>query len=261
MTVSDTSATSANFIPDVLQPQELTSADGTRFIAYAARSAQPSGAGIVVQPGGRGLLPIYTELADRFAAAGIDAVAIDHFGRTAGLGMRAEDFQFADHLSQTRPEHTAADVAAALRYLRSAEGGAVRAAFTIGFSFGGMASILQSVEAHGLAGSIGFYCWPVGSNDFPLWSESRPLSLVSQYRCPVLAIFGDAEERIASNDVQRFVETLQQVRQETGIKYEVLICPGAPHGFFDRRAAEFPQAAMAAWQGVLAFISAHTPPV
>ena len=114
----------------------LKARDGARFSAYAVRAANPSGAGIVMLPGGRGLLPIYAEIADRFANTGIDAVAIDHFGRSAGLGMRDDKFEFAPHLAKTSPEYTKQDVAAALEYLRSGTGARVRAAFTIGFSFG-----------------------------------------------------------------------------------------------------------------------------
>ena len=66
----------------------LEAGDGARFSAYAVRAAKPIGAGLVILPGGRGLLPVYAELADRLAETGSDAVAIDHFGRSAGLGMR-----------------------------------------------------------------------------------------------------------------------------------------------------------------------------
>ena len=61
----------------------LTSADGTRFMAYAARAARPTGAGMVVIPDVRGLHQYYKDLADRFAEVGVDAVAIDFFARTA----------------------------------------------------------------------------------------------------------------------------------------------------------------------------------
>ena len=35
--------------------------------------------------------------------------------------------------------------------------------------------------------------------------------------------------------------------------------PGAPHSFFDRKAADFAEAAADSWQRSLAFIAAHTP--
>jgi carboxymethylenebutenolidase len=34
---------------------------------------------------------------------------------------------------------------------------------------------------------------------------------------------------------------------------------GAPHSFFDRKAAEFAEASEGAWRETLAFIASHTP--
>ena len=42
----------------------------------------------MILPDVRGLYPFYTELAERFAQAGYHAIALDYFGRTAGLGPR-----------------------------------------------------------------------------------------------------------------------------------------------------------------------------
>src|SRR5258708_13463303 len=113
----------------------LTSADGTKFGAYFARAEKPTGAGMVVMPDVRGLHQFYKELAQRFAEAGIDSVAIDYFGRTAGIGDRSEAFEFMPHVEKTTQENIAADVAAAIAHLRTKDGGAVNAVFTFGFSF------------------------------------------------------------------------------------------------------------------------------
>jgi len=82
----------------------LTAADGNRLAAYFARAADPTGAGIVIMPDVRGLHAFYKELAQRFAEAGVDAVAIDYFGRTAGTGPRGHDFDYPNHVRQTTVE-------------------------------------------------------------------------------------------------------------------------------------------------------------
>ena len=46
----------------------LTASDGTRFSAFRARAAHPTGAGMIVLPDVRGLHAYYEELALRFAA-------------------------------------------------------------------------------------------------------------------------------------------------------------------------------------------------
>ena len=67
--------------------EELTlqAADGNTFAAFAASPDGPADVGVVILPDVRGLHPFYEELALRFAERGIDALAIDWFGRTAGV--------------------------------------------------------------------------------------------------------------------------------------------------------------------------------
>ena len=126
----------------------LESGDGTRFAAFAALPDEPSGAGVVILPDVRGLYRFYEELALRFAERGYAAVAIDYFGRTAGVEKRDDDFEYRPHVEQTTPEGVQADVAAAVAWLR--ERGA-KSIFTVGFCFGGRNSWLAAAGGHGLA--------------------------------------------------------------------------------------------------------------
>jgi carboxymethylenebutenolidase len=146
----------------VAAARELTlqANDGNKLMAYAARAARPSGVGMVILPDVRGVHDFYKELARRFAEAGIDAVAIDYFGRTAGAGPRDEGFVYRPHVEQTTPAGVDVDSAAAIAYLRSPDGGGVGPVFTVGFCFGGAASWRQSAAQPGLAGAIGFYGQP-----------------------------------------------------------------------------------------------------
>src|SRR5258708_2049240 len=96
----------------------LGSADGTEFAAFAA-APQESGwgsAGVVILPDVRGLYGFYEQLALRFAERGYPAVAIDYFGRTAGVDKRDDDFEYQEHVQRTTPEGIQADVAAAVAY-------------------------------------------------------------------------------------------------------------------------------------------------
>src|SRR6476660_1456765 len=79
---------------------DLASSDGTRFSTALAPSASPAGAAVVILPDVRGLHRFYIELAERFAEAGHHAIALDYFGRTAGTGVRGEDFEYMPHVQQ-----------------------------------------------------------------------------------------------------------------------------------------------------------------
>jgi carboxymethylenebutenolidase len=230
----------------------LTSADGTRFMAYAARAANPSGAGMVVLPDVRGLHRYYKELVERFAEAGIDAIAIDYFARTADTDDRTESFDFQAHVPQTRPESTNADVAAAVAYLRSGEGGNVRSLFAMGFCFGGQIASLQAATSQGFSGVIPFYGWPDGSPRRPTWPA--PSDRASDFSAPVLALYGGADEGIPPEVRDRFDRALDQA----GVERETHVYDGAPHSFFDRRQTDFADASADAWQRVLAFVKKHS---
>src|SRR6478735_11604067 len=84
----------------------LRAADGNELAAFLATPEQPTRTGVVVLPDVRGLYRFYEELALRFAERGYAALAIDYFGRTAGVGKRDDDFDYKPHTSQT----TAANV-------------------------------------------------------------------------------------------------------------------------------------------------------
>jgi len=96
------------------------SADGARFAAFRARATAPTGAGIVVFPDVRGLHPYYEELALRFAEHGVDAIAIDYFGRTAFDDPRDDTFEYMPHVVQTKLEALALGYAGSERTIRRA---------------------------------------------------------------------------------------------------------------------------------------------
>jgi carboxymethylenebutenolidase len=231
----------------------LRARDGGRFAGLLARAETPTGAAIIVLPDIRGLHPYYEELALRFAEVGIDALAIDYFGRTAGIGVRerAADFDFRSHVGETRFASLSWDVEAAAERLRSLGPARGRAVFTIGFCFGGRLALLANTLGLDLAGAIGFYGWPVGGRfDIPAPADSTALMAA-----PVLAVFGGADQGIPADDV----ETFEAALGAAGVAHEVITYPGAPHSFFDRKAEDFAEASADAWDRVLGFIRANTP--
>jgi carboxymethylenebutenolidase len=225
----------------------LTSDDGTRVAAYAARTAAPSGAGIVICPDVRGLHPFFEELALRFAEAGVDAIAIDYFSRTAGTGRRGQDFNYDSHVPLTRHKTLNADIAAAASHLRSPEGGAVQRLYTVGFCFGGRLSYLQAASGIDAAGVIGFYGPPVGPNPSGL---PAPADEAPRFTCPVLEIWGGADQGIGPEAVLAFDEALDRA----GVSHASVTYRGAPHSFFDRHASEHAEASADAWRQMLQFM-------
>src|SRR4051794_21666971 len=137
----------------------LESGDGARFAAFAALSDEPSSAGVVILPDVRGLYRFYEDLALRFGERGYAAVAIDYFGRSAGVEKRGDDFEYMPHVDQTTPEGIQADVAAAVAWLR--ERGAT-SIFTVGFCLGGRQSWLAAAAGPRPGGAVGVFGRPRG---------------------------------------------------------------------------------------------------
>jgi carboxymethylenebutenolidase len=225
----------------------LGSSDGNDLLAFEALGGGP--AGVVILPDVRGLFGFYKQLAICFAQEGHDAVAIDYFGRTAGLDEREEDFDFMDHVRQTTFEGVKADTAAAVAHLRAAD--ADRPIFTIGFCFGGSGSWHQAANGHGLAGAIGFYGHPnrVGmSGDEPVASRAADIE------CPILGLMGGADTGIPEEEIEVF----RRAMNEAGITHDVHSYPGAPHSFFDRSYSEYATESTDAWARVLEFIGTNS---
>ena len=217
----------------------LTAADGTEFsAAYAAPAATPR-VGVVVLPDIRGLHPYYVALAERFAEAGLPAVAIDWFGRTAGLaenGTRGADFGWQEHIPQTTPDGIDADVTAAIEYLRSRTEPGLPVV-TVGFCFGGSHSWRQSGGTLDVAGCAGFYGKPgvVGE-------------AASRASRPTVMVIAGADQATPVEDQRALAATMRSA----GADVDDVVDDGAPHSFFDRASDEWADACQDAWRHVLA---------
>jgi carboxymethylenebutenolidase len=198
---------------------------------------------MIVLPDVRGLHTFYRELAQRFAEAGIDAVAIDYFARTAGMGDRSDSFDYVPHLPQSTPEVIAWDVAAAMDFMKSNEGGGVSSVFTVGFCYGGSNSWAQSALNPELNGCIGFYGRPMRAEPY-----------IPRMKAPLLVLVAGADGATTPEQSRDFERELTKA----GVQHEQHIFPGAPHSFFDRTYEQWKEASADAWRQMLDFVKRHS---
>ena len=111
-------------------------------------------------------------------------------------------------------------------------------------------SFLAATLGLDLAGVIGLYGTLAGPwrNDSP-----APVDEVDRFRSPVLGLFGGADAGITEEARTTFDKRLSAA----GVDHRIVTYPGAPHSFFDRKAAEFADASAAAWGEILEFIEAR----
>ncbi|HEV2249284.1 MAG TPA: alpha/beta fold hydrolase [Candidatus Limnocylindria bacterium] len=229
----------------------LTSSDGATFRAFVAK-ARRGDAGVVIAPDVRGLHRFYEELAERFASAGVHAIAFDYFGRTAGTDPRPDDFAHQEHATAARakPELIQADVAASAAALRALTG-ATRV-FVLGFCMGGRVAFNASAEQNGLAGVIGFYGVTRKRDENDL---DAPIAKVARLKAPILGLFGGADGGIPPEDNAAFDQALDDRK----VTHHLVTYPGAPHSFFDRTFAQYERECADAWRRVLGFMATADP--
>jgi carboxymethylenebutenolidase len=224
---------------------QLTAADGNRYRAYSAAPESRPRAGVVILPDVRGLHPYYEDLAVRFAEAGFRTIAIDYFGRTAGVGPRDDSFDWKPHFEKTTPEGIAQDVRAAVARLREDAKAPTLPVFTVGFCFGGAQSWRQSGEGHGLAGCVGFY-------------GGRPMeragAAIPTMTAPVLMLLAGDDKGTPPAEFEEFA---RRVRAR-GLEVESHTYAGAPHSYFDRSFAEHRDACQDSWTRILEFTDRHS---
>jgi carboxymethylenebutenolidase len=225
--------------------QELTSSDGNRYRAYSANPKEAARGGMVILPDVRGLHPYYEDLVVRFAEAGFRTVAIDYFGRTAGLGTRDDSFDWKAHFEQTTPEGVALDVRAAVEWVRSSAQQPDLPVFTVGFCFGGSNSWRQSGEQSGLAGCIGFY------GGHPM---QRAGAAIPKMTAPLLMLLAGDDK---GTPPAEFDEFAGHVRNR-GLEVESHTYPGAPHSYFDRSFSEHRDACADSWKRIIEFTDRHS---
>ena len=219
----------------------LTSADGTEFDAAFAAPAGEARAGVVVLPDIRGLHPYYAALTERFAEAGVPAVAVDYFARTAGRaegGSRGADFDWQTHIPQTTPAGIDADTVAAIGYLRERTRSDLPVV-TVGFCFGGSNAWRQAEGVLPLAGTAGFYGRPHMVGD-----------AAGSARLPVLMLIAGDDAATPVADQLALAERMRAA----GAPVETAVYDGAPHSFFDRSAEEWAGACADAWERLLALL-------
>jgi len=227
----------------------LTATDGASVAAYLATPGEDARSQVVILPDARGLHNFYRELALRFADVGIRALAFDYFARSAENDGRTEDFDYWAHIQQMTPETFRQDLAAAVARIRHDEGSSLPT-FTVGFCMGGSLTFWAGTRGLDLAGVIGFYA----SLSRSFGAVTPALEWAGQIASPVLGLFGGADEGIPQSEIDQ----LDQKLERAGIEHEIVVYPGAPHSFFDRKADQFAQASADAWMRVQGFIEGHS---
>ena len=205
---------------------------------YLARPADggAASAGVVVIQEWWGLVPHIEDVADRFAALGYAALAPDLYH-----GKSTVEAEEAHHLMEGLDWGRAAqEIAGANAYLRSAVG--VSRVGVVGFCMGGALTMIAAT-APGVDAYAAFYGFPPAG--------AAPVDTITE---PGLLFFGEHEEHFSVPEAQGFAER----QRELGRQAEVVVYPGAGHGFFnDTRPVYHESSAKDAWRRTVNLFAQH----
>lgn len=177
-------------------------------------------------------------LADALASEGYLVLAVDAFrGSVAQTAAEARA-----QVQSTPPAQIAADVDAALTYLRNRPDVDATRVVSLGFCFGGTQSMLLGTRAEGLGAVVIFY------GGGPITDAARLGSMARNGR--VLGIYGANDGGIPVQQVRGFETALSQAQ----VPATITIYEGVGHAFVKSNTYNQGGPAQQAWQQMVAFL-------
>jgi carboxymethylenebutenolidase len=185
---------------------------------------------------------------DRVAAEGYLALAPEPFHRTApGIELGYDQAGLArgiELMMQVKPAELGADVKAALDWLTAREDIAGRGIGAMGFCFGGHIAYRAACQLP-IAAAASFY----GGGITGYGPGPATVDLTPGIKGSILCLFGENDSHIPLADVDKIRHALEVA----GVRHDVVVYPGAGHGFFCDERPDYDAAAAAdAWQRVTA---------
>jgi len=225
--------------------------DGPMLGFLATAEAPGRVAAVVVLQEAYGVNAHIQDVCRRLAAKGYVALAPEMFHRAGnGLTFPYDDTSRAIAALGTLDNASfETDVRASLAAARDRPEVDARRVGTLGFCMGGFASFLAACRADPKT-SVCFY--PGGLvNVRPIFKLAPLVGEIDRVAAPVLLFYGEADPGIPPADVDR-------VRQELKGRdkvHEIVVYPGATHGFFcEARPSYHPDAAADAWEMTLGWL-------
>jgi carboxymethylenebutenolidase len=234
------------------------SVPGGQMPVYLVRPQAPGRyPAIVVVMEAFGLNGHIKNVAERLAKEGYVTLAPDLYHRVSpntvvGYDNLPEAIRL---LTSLKDEDVVADMAAGIGFLQSQADVLPDRIGVTGFCMGGRITFLTACRNPAVKAAVPFYGGGIASVMNPSDSAAKaPLEYAADLRAPMLLFFGENDPFIPLEEVRR----IEQRLKELGKQAEVVVYPGAPHGFFcDERDSYRPEAAQDAWRRMLDFFAKH----
>jgi|SRR5437867_3755629 len=232
----------------------VAGADGTPIPVY---EAYPESAGefpvVLVLSEAFGLHEYIRDVARRFAKEGYYAVAPELFSREGGLAQVTDMDKIRSTVFNAPLKRVIGDARAAAEYGRKQPAARGDRIGVTGFCWGGQMALTFPAFYKDTKAAVAWYGPPARAHkDDP--KPIAPLDVAAEVPCPVLLLYGGADQGIPVADIDRMEAALKAA----GRAVEKHVYPDAPHGFHaDYRPTYKPEAAKDAWTRCLAWFQKY----
>ena len=228
-------------------------AEGGLMPAYRARPDRGSNLPVVlVVHEIFGVHEYIKDVCRRLAKAGYFAVVPDLYARQGRVDNLESFEEIRKVVGRVPDAQVLADLDAAAAWAADHGGSADKLAVT-GFCWGGRIVWLYAAHQPKLKAGAAWYGQLVARQPSELQPKA-PLDLVRELKAPVLGLYGEADQGIPVETVER----MRKAIKEAGKPGEIILYPAAPHGFHaDYRPSYRKEAAEDAWKRMLAWFKQH----
>jgi carboxymethylenebutenolidase len=183
----------------------------------------------------------------RFAKEGYLAVAPELYARQGDVSQYTDYRQiFSEVVSKVPDSQVMSDLDATAAWAQKSGHGRADALGVTGFCWGGRITWLYAAHNPRLKAGVAWYGRLAG--EASELQPRYPLELAAELKAPVLGLYGGEDQGIPLTDVERMRSALATAKQPS----EIVVFPGAPHGFHaDYRASYRPEQAQQAWRQCL----------
>lgn len=193
------------------------------------------------------------DICRRLAKLGYLAVAPELFSRQGDVSMMSEiDEIISKVVSKVPDAQVMSDLDATVDWARVAGKGDTGRLGITGFCWGGRIAWLYCAHNPKVRAGVAWYGKLEGSTNE--LQPKHPLDLVSSIKCPVLGLYGGADQGIPQDSVERMRDALKSA----GSQSKIVVYPDTPHAFFaDYRPSYRKDAAADGWKRLQAWFGMH----
>lgn len=219
--------------------------------------ARPAAAGrypvVLILPEAFGMHEHIKDIARRFAKQGFLGITFEPYAREGGVLQLPDQASLMRVINAVPDARVMGDLDAIVAYAKQHPSAQADRIGVTGFCRGGLYVLLFAAHSPEIKAAVAWY-GQIKPAKTPGIRTVGPLDVAAQIKCPVLGLYGEADQGIPVADVKEMEAALKAA----GTTAEFIEYPGAPHAFnADYRPSYNPQAAKDAWARCIAWFTKY----